>query len=118
MNKFGKVLGILAIVVAGLSIFVPGGALLATFVGAPLIVFSWKDGAIFGYVAGGLNIINIIFLSPTVWIAMGVAEASGEGGALSLGIIYVMVQVVAMAIMGFITWKSNKKAKTKSKTKK
>ena len=49
---------------------------------------------------------------------MGVAEASAEGGALSFGIIYVMVQVVAMAIMGFITWKSNKKDITKKKTKK
>lgn len=118
MNKFGKVFGILALIISIISVFFPGGALIATLLGAPLIIFSWKDGAIFGYVAGGLNIINIIFLSPTVWIAMGVAEASGEGGALSLGIIYVMVQVVAMAIMGFITWKSNKKAKTKSKTKK
>ncbi len=48
-------------------------------------------------------------------MAMGVAESSGEGGALSLGIFYVMVQVVAMAIMGFITWKSNKKVKNKIK---
>ena len=40
-------------------------------------------------------------------------EASAEGGALSLGIIYVMIQVVAMTIMGFVTWKSNKKDKTK-----
>jgi len=117
MNKFGKVFGILAIIIAIISVFFPFGALIATLLGAPLIIFSWKDGAIFGYVAGGLNIINIIFLSPTVWIAMGVAEASGEGGALSLGIIYVMVQVVAMAIMGFITWKSNKNNKSKSKKK-
>tara|TARA_B100000965_G_scaffold373419_1_gene363857 strand:+ start:945 stop:1301 length:357 start_codon:yes stop_codon:yes gene_type:complete len=117
---FGKVLGILALIVAGISCVFPGGALIATFVGAPLIVFSWKKGAIFGYIAGGLNIVNIIFLSPTVWIAMGTAEAMNEGGALSLGVIYVAVQVTAMVIMGFITWKSNKnnKSKSKSKTKK
>ena len=115
---FGKVFGILALIVAGISCVFPGGALIATFVGAPLIVFSWKEGAIFGYIAGGLNIINIIFLSPTVWIAMGAAEAMDEGGALSLGIVYVMVQVIAMAIMGFITWRFNKNNKPKSKTKK
>lgn len=91
MNKFGKVLGIIALVIAGISVFFPGGALLATFVGAPLIVFSWKDGAIFGYIAGGINIINIIFLSPTMWIAMGAAEAMEKGGALSMGVIYVMI---------------------------
>jgi len=115
----GKVLGILALIVAGISCVFPGGALIATFVGAPLIVFSWKKGAIFGYIAGGLNIVNIIFLSPTVWLAMGAAEAiMDEGGALSLGAIYVTVQVIAMAIMGIITWRSNKNNKPKSKTKK
>jgi len=113
MNKFGKVLGIIALVIAGISVFFPGGALLATFVGAPLIVFSWKDGAIFGYIAGGINIINIIFLSPTMWIAMGAAEAMEKGGALSMGVIYVMIQIIAMAIMGFVTWKSNKNSSTK-----
>jgi hypothetical protein len=115
---FGKVLGILALIVAGISCVFPGGALVATFVGAPLIVFSWKKGAIFGYIAGGLNIVNIIFLSPTVWIAMGAAEVMDEGGALSLGVVYSMVQVIAMAIMGFITWRANKNNKPKSKTKK
>ena len=115
---FGKVLGILALIVAGISCVFPGGALIATFVGAPLIVFSWKKGAIFGYIAGGLNIVNIIFLSPTVWVAMSVVEATEKGGALSLGVTYVMFQVIAMAIMGFITWRSNKKNKPKSKTKK
>lgn len=116
MNKFGKVFGILALIIAVISVFFPGGALIATLLGAPLIILSWKDGSIFGFVAGGLNIINIIFLSPTVWLAMGVAEATGQGGA-SLGIFYIMIQVVAMAIMGFITWKSEKKNKSKSKKK-
>tara|TARA_B110000971_G_C20017914_1_gene504872 strand:+ start:1459 stop:1809 length:351 start_codon:yes stop_codon:yes gene_type:complete len=116
MNKFGKVLGILALVIAGISVFIPGGALLATILGAPLIVFSWKEGAIFGYIAGGLNIINISFLSPTVWLAMAAAEGL-DGNGLSTGVYLVVVQVIAMAIMGFITWKSDKNSSTK-KTKK
>ena len=117
MNKFGKVLGIIAIVIAGISIFVPGGAFLASSVGALLIVFSWKDGAIFGYIAGGLNIINIIFLSPSVWIVMGAAESIEGGSGLSTGAILVGVQVVAMAIMGFVSWKSDKNSSTKKSKK-
>ena len=115
MNKFGKVLGIIAIVIAGLSIFIPFGAFLASTLGALLIVFAWKDGAIFGYIAGGLNIINVIFLSPSVWIVMGATEALEGGSGLSTGVILVAVQVVAMAIMGFVTWKSDKNSKKKGK---
>ena len=109
-SKTGKVIGILAVVIAGISCIVPGGALLATFVGAPLVAFSWRDGALFGYIAGGLNIINILFLSPTVWLAMSMAEATDSGGAAFLGIFYVSIQVIAMLIMWFVT---NKKLKKK-----
>ena len=66
MNKFGKVFGILALIISIISVFFPGGALIATLLGAPLIIFSWKDGAIFGYVAGGLNIINIMNVTNIV----------------------------------------------------
>ena len=111
MNKFGKVFGILALIISIVSVFFPGGALIATLLGAPLIIFSWKDGAIFGYVAGGLNIINIIFLSPSVWLVMGAAEALEGGSGISTGVILVAVQVVAMAIMGFVTWKSDNSKK-------
>ena len=108
-NKTGKVIGILAIVVAGISCIVPGGALLATFVGAPLVAFAWKEGSLFGYIAGGLNIINIVFLSPTVWMAMGMAEAAGSGGAMGIGIFYVSIQVIAMGIMWYMTNRKSKK---------
>ena len=117
MDKFGKVFGILALIISIIACVFPGGALIATFLGAPLIIFSWRDGAVFGYVAGGLNIINIIFLSPTVWLAMSMVEARDEGGAFSLGVFYVLIQVIAMFLMGFITWKSNKNQKPKKTTK-
>ena len=48
---------------------------------------------------------------------MRVAEVSDEGGAFSLGVFYVLIQVIAMALMGFITWKSNKNQKPKKTTK-
>ena len=47
--KNGKVFGILAIVVAGLSFIIPlYGVFLACFVGTPLVVLSLKDGVILG----------------------------------------------------------------------
>tara|TARA_B100001248_G_scaffold255030_1_gene234257 strand:+ start:1183 stop:1500 length:318 start_codon:yes stop_codon:yes gene_type:complete len=76
--KNGKVFGILAIVVAGLSFIIPVfGIFLACFVGTPLVVLSLKDGLILGYVAGGLNVINIAFLSPSLAIASAGAGTSG-----------------------------------------
>ena len=76
--KNGKVFGILAIVVAGISFIVPViGVFLACFVGTPLVLLSLKDGVILGYVAGGLNVINIAFLSPTLAVASAAGGTSG-----------------------------------------
>ena len=42
------------------------------------------------------------------------AAAEGlDGNGLSTGVYLVVVQVIAMAIMGFITWKSDKNSSTK-----
>ena len=74
--KNGKVFGILAVVVAGISFIIPViGVFLASFLGPILVALSLKDGAILGYVAGGLNIINIAFLSPSLALA-----SAAEGG--------------------------------------
>ena len=71
--KNGKVFGILAVVVAGISFIIPViGVFLASFLGPILVALSLKDGAILGYVAGGLNIINVAFLSPSVMLAASV----------------------------------------------
>ena len=68
--KNGKVFGILAVVVAGISFIIPViGVFLASFLGPILVALSLKDGAVLGYVAGGLNIINVAFLSPSVMLA-------------------------------------------------
>jgi hypothetical protein len=47
-----------------------------------------------------------------MWLAMGFAEIDNSGGAISLGKAYVMVQIIAIFIMGivtFITWLLTKK---------
>ena len=68
-----KVIGIIAMVISILALIAPGGALLITVVGIPLIIFSRGEGSLFGYVAGGLNLINVIFLSPLLWVGGGEA---------------------------------------------
>lgn len=96
MKKAGFVIGIVGLVFAGLFIFVPAGAIFATFLGAPLVALSVDRGAIMGWVAGGLNIANIIFFSPAMWIATGI-------GGVGVPIFYVAIQVIAMLIMFFWT---------------
>ena len=111
LNTKKSILGIISIIVAGVACIIPGGALIATIIGAPLIIFSCRR-PILALLSGLINIINLIFLSPTMWIAMGFAEVDNSGGAISLGKTYVMVQIIAMVIMGlltFITWLSTTK---------
>tara|TARA_B100000795_G_C22699188_1_gene398914 strand:- start:195 stop:515 length:321 start_codon:yes stop_codon:yes gene_type:complete len=92
--KNGKVFGIIAVVVAGISFIIPViGIWLACFVGTILVALSLKDGAVLGYVAGGLNIINIAFASPTLIIA----SAADEG--VSLYFIYVGLAVLGPVLL-------------------
>ena len=111
LNTKKSILGIISIIVAGVACIIPGGALIATIIGAPLIIFSCRR-PILALLSGLINIVNLIFLSPTMWIAMGFAEVDNSGGAISLVKTYVMIQIIAMVIMGlltFITWLSTTK---------
>ena len=111
LNTKKSILGIISIIVAGVACIIPGGALIATIIGAPLIIFSCRR-PILALLSGLINIINLIFLSPTMWIAMWFAEVDNSGGAISLVKTYVMIQIIAMVIMGlltFITWLSTTK---------
>jgi hypothetical protein len=66
ISKNGKVFGILAIVLAGLSFIIPVyGVILACFVGTPLVLMSLKD------------VINIAFLSPSLALASAASGGSG-----------------------------------------
>ena len=96
MKKVGFVIGIIGLVFSGIFIFVPGGALFATFLGAPLVALSFDIGAIMGWIAGGLNIANILFFSPLMWAATGF-------GGIGVPIFYTCIQVIAMLIMFFWT---------------
>ena len=69
LDEVGKAVGIVAMIVAILSLIMPGGIVLATFIGIPLILCSRNEGLLFAYVAIGLNLINVLFLSPVLWLA-------------------------------------------------
>ena len=98
--KNGKVFGILAVVVAGISFIVPViGVYLAGIVGTLLVLLSLKDGVILGYVAGGLNVINIAFLSPTL------IATSAAGGTSGLYWFFVILAAIGPAGLYFLNKK-------------
>lgn len=102
--KNGKIFGIIAIVVAGISFIVPViGVFLACFLGSALVALSLKEGAMLGYIAGGLNIINIAFLSPSV------ALASAATGGASLYFFYVGCAILGPVILFVLNKKFTKR---------
>ena len=102
--KNGKVFGIIAVVVAGISFIIPVmGVFLACFLGSILVALSLKDGAMLGYIAGGLNIINVAFLSPSV------AIASAASGGASLYFFYVGFAILGPVLLFVLNKQANKK---------
>jgi len=101
-----KALGIIAMVVAIVSIFVPIVGVYLTLLSAILLAFAAGEGFVFGMVAVGVNLISLIFLSPMLWVA-GAAQqgTSNEGGAFGLAIFLILAQLVA----GFLAFRKNKK---------
>jgi hypothetical protein len=97
MKKAGFIISIVAVSLAGLFIFFPAGAYFATIIGAPLDALSVDRGVVMGWIAGGLNIANILFFSPSVWIATGLTLS------FIVPVFLIAVQVVAMLIMFFWT---------------
>lgn len=101
--KNGKIFGILAIVVAGLSFIIPVfGVFLACFLGTILVALSLKDGAMLGYIAGGLNIINVAFLSPSLMLA-------SSDGNLSVYYFYVAFAILGPVLLFVLNKQANKK---------
>lgn len=43
LNEKKSKIGIVSIIVAGVGCIIPGGALIVTVIGAPLIIFSWRN---------------------------------------------------------------------------
>ena len=69
-----KAFGIIALVVAILSIFIPLVGIYLPILVAILAIFSAGEGYTLGASAIGINLVNIIFLSPLLWIVSGMGE--------------------------------------------
>ena len=105
-GSLGKVMGILAIVLAGIAIVIPVIGVYLTVVSAILAAFAVGKNAILGYVAIGINFISLFFLSPLLWVAAS-AENADENAIAGLVWFLLGAQVLALV---FLIWKSKKKA--------
>jgi hypothetical protein len=108
-----KALGIIAMIFAIVSIFVPVIGPYLTIVCALLAAFAGGAGLTYGAVAIGVNILNVAFLSPSLWILAGAAEAETQGSGsnviLGMGVIFIGIQVVAALVLIIVhsIWKKN-----------
>lgn len=111
-----KALGITAMIFAIVAIFIPIIGPYLTLVCALLAAFAAGPGLTFGVVAILVNLLNVTFLSPSLWLTAGIAEAdqagSGDAVLAGMGVIFVGTQIVALIILTFIhlLWKSKKPA--------
>ncbi len=106
-------LGITAMIIAIVAIFVPIVGPYLTLLCALLAAFAGGRGLTFGIVAILLSTINIIFLSPSLWItAASVATAVGSAAETSeaaievggfilagVGIFFIGAQVLALIVL-------------------
>ena len=124
-----KALGIVAIVVASISVVIPlFGATWLPLIAGIMAVIAVKEEHVLAFVALGINIINVAFLSPILLVASAVTGCAGEVasgmeeimsgnydvdtpdcGAGSMYWTYLSIHLVAAAIAGVLTY-MNKKA--------
>ena len=104
-GSLGKVMGILAIVVAGIAIFIPVIGVYLTIASAILAAFAGKS-ALLGYIAIGVNFISLFLFSPLLWVAAS-AENADENSIAGLVWFLLGAQVLALV---FLIWRNRKKA--------
>lgn len=104
-----KSLGISALVIAIIAIFIPVlGPWLTILVGG-LAAFAYGPGFALGVAAIVINLVNIFVLSPTIWLAMGAnAHLASQGkSAMSVGTTLFVAQAIALGVLVYM----NKKRK-------
>lgn len=94
-----KAIGITAMIVAIVSIFMPIIGVYLTIVSAILAAFAAGPGITFAGVALLVNIINLVFMSPSLWIVQAGAHIAGDTGP---GAFLVAVQVIAAIVLAFV----------------
>jgi len=95
-----KALGIIAMIFSISAIFIPVVGPHLTIICALLAAFSAGPGLTFGIVSIGVNIVNIFFLSPSLWlIGMLTVRNTSEAPSFQIGVIYIGVQIVAGIVL-------------------
>lgn len=94
-----KALGITAMIVAIVSIFMPLVGVYMTVVAGILAAFAAGPGITFAGVAIMVNLVNLVFMSPSLWITQASAHSSGGTGP---GAFLVAVQVIAAIVLAFV----------------
>ena len=97
-----KGLGIAALVIAILAMFVPFAGTWLTLLVALLAVFAYGPGLGLGIASLVLNVVHILFLSPLLWATQGLASVGAEASGqqiLFVPWILIGVQVAAFAIL-------------------
>ncbi len=109
-----KSLGIAALVIAVVSIFIPVLGPWLTIIAGALAAFAYGKGFALGLSAIIINLVNIFALSPTVWLAMGASAMAAEQGKsiMSVGSVLFVAQAIAIAIL-ILSNKNKAKATTK-----
>lgn len=102
-----KALGITAMIIAILSIFIPIGGVYLTIVSACLAAFAAGPGLTFAGVAILINFFNLVFMSPTLWITQAGAHSSGNTGP---GAFLVIAQIIAAVVVFMLHKNKFKKA--------
>ncbi len=88
-----KGFGFAALIIAFVAIFVPVFGPWITIVAASLAAFSYGQGLSFGIATIIINLVNIIFLSPSVWVEQAIIGTGGH----SLFIPYVLLGTQGLA---------------------
>jgi len=106
-----KALSIVALVFAGLSIFVPVVGVFIALLCSVLALISFRSEPTLSGVAFGINIINTAFLSPSVVLSDVVASSAEQGTAESGDIywFYVGFHLVLFAVA--VIWRLLRGAK-------
>lgn len=100
-----KALGIIAMILAIIAIFIPFLGPYLTVVCALIAAFSAGPGLTFGTVAIGLNLLNLTILSPTIWMM----ASEGVRGFQLLAIALVGIQVIAGIVLSIVHSKWSKR---------
>jgi hypothetical protein len=104
-----KGFGIAALVFAIIGIFIPFGYFLSGLSGF-FAIFTYKNGFPFGLSSILINIINILFLSPTLIIAAVGASNKNDDGVGNVIFVLILLQIIPLIVF-LVSYIKNKFSK-------